>query len=91
MDVAYFDFSKACDSLPWSPCSQTGATWFEYVTCNVSGKLTRPLGSESCDQELEVQQGWLDRLLVVFLMGSIRGSTLCNVFINWMMRWNAPQ
>lgn len=29
MDVAYFDFSKAFDSLPWSPCSHIGITWFE--------------------------------------------------------------
>lgn len=29
VDVAYFDFSKAFDSLPWSLCSQIGVTWFE--------------------------------------------------------------
>jgi len=90
VDAASFDFSMACDSLPWSPCSQTGGTWFEQVTCNVGGKLTRPLGLESCDQEPEVQLEWLDELLVVFLMESIMRPTLCNVFINWMMRWNAP-
>lgn len=29
VDVAYFDFSKAFDSLPWSPCSQIGGTRFK--------------------------------------------------------------
>ncbi|KAK4828360.1 hypothetical protein QYF61_026021 [Mycteria americana] len=41
----------------------------DQVTCNVRGKLTRPLGSESCDQELEFQLDWLDQILVVFLRG----------------------